>query len=130
MRGALPLALAALAGWVAPGCGGGGGDSVAAAGDTDAVEQVDPACVDVPVVTWNNWGEGFIIERCQSCHASASSARYGAPEEVTFDSLADVQALRARVLARAGGDDPTMPPSGGVPGDDRYLLEVWLTCWE
>jgi hypothetical protein len=32
------------------------------------------------------------------------------------------------ILGVAVGQEPTMPPRGGVDEEDRYLLEVWLTC--
>lgn len=95
----------------------------------DTGEPVDPICVDAPVVTWNNFGEGFLVENCQACHASTAPNRHDAPESVTFDTEEDVRTWKDRILARAAGDAPTMPPMGGTSPDDRYLLEVWLTCW-
>jgi hypothetical protein len=118
----------------------GGGDEGGGDGGEDSGEDsesgdsgLDTAadlCADAPTVTWANWGEGFIVERCQSCHASTSPARYGAPEDVTFDDHDQVLTWKDRILARAAGEDADMPPSGGVDEDDRYLLEVWLTCYE
>lgn len=87
-------------------------------------------CGTAPVVTYANFGEGFMTQNCQSCHASTASNRNGAPDQVVFDTLDDVLGQADRILARSVGDDATMPPSGGVSEDDRYLLEVWLTCWE
>lgn len=87
-------------------------------------------CADAPVVTWSNFLEGFFIENCQTCHASTSLERYGAPVGVTFDTLEQVLALEDRILARATGDAPSMPPGGGVSDEDRLLLEISLTCWE
>ncbi len=89
----------------------------------------DPLCEEAPVVTWDYWGEGFIQESCQSCHASTSSNRRGAPESVSFDTEEQVLDQAAAILAVATGEEPTMPPGGGVSEDDRYLLEVWLRCW-
>lgn len=100
-------------------CGGGEDDSAAAA-----------LCADAPVVTWDNFGEGFLTESCQSCHAAETPDRHGAPEEVTFDTEADALAWADRILARAAADPPTMPPAGGTHADDRELLTIWLTCWE
>lgn len=86
-------------------------------------------CADAPVLMWANFGEGFMVENCQACHASTSLDRNDAPESVVFDTLDDVKAQVDRILARATGDDPTMPPQGGVDADDRLRLEIWLTCW-
>lgn len=101
-------------------------------GDSGADTAPDPGpdpCAGVPVVSWTNFGEGFLVENCQACHASGTPNRYGAPEDVAFDTEADVRVHRDRILARATGEAPTMPPMGGVSDDDRYLLEVWLVCW-
>jgi cytochrome c5 len=112
MRPALPVLLL----W---GCGADPADTGAAG-----------ACDDAPVVTWESWGEGFLIQTCQTCHSATTPDRNGAPESVNFDTEDEVLALRDRILARATGDDPTMPPSGGVTEDDRLRLLTWLTCWE
>ncbi|MCK6504362.1 hypothetical protein L6R53_13330 [Myxococcota bacterium] len=100
-------------------CGDSGEDS----GSTDAL------CQDAPVVTWEYWGQGFLTESCQSCHASTSADRNGAPASVTFDTEAQVWTHRDAILATATGAEPTMPPRGGPSPDDRDLLEIWLRCW-
>jgi len=85
-------------------------------------------CDRAPIVTWDNFGAGFLVENCQPCHASASLARHDAPEDIAFDTLDDARALRQRILVVATGDEPEMPPAGGVSVADRALLEVWLRC--
>jgi len=97
--------------------------------ETDGGTVADEFCTDAPVVTYENWGEGFMVERCQSCHASGSVERNGAPAEISFDTHDAIVAQTDRILARAL-DVGDMPPSGGVTEDDLYLLEVWLSCWE
>ncbi len=115
------LLLAALAA-----CGADKGEAGVDSGDTGT-----PAwCDDAPVLTWANFGEGFVTESCQSCHASTTLDRRGAPADVVFDDRETTLALGDRVLARATGDRPTMPPQGGVTDDDRERLAIWLTCWE
>ena len=104
-------------------CGGADGD--ARGDDTGA----PPWCADAPVVTWDSFGQGFVTEHCQACHASETADRNGAPADVVFDTHAAVQGQAARMLARAGGPDPSMPPRGGVPDDDIEKLEIWLQCW-
>lgn len=86
-------------------------------------------CSDAPVIMWANFGEGFLKANCQSCHASTASDRSGAPEDVIFDTKADAVAQADRILARATGEDPTMPPQGGVTEQDREKLEIWLRCY-
>ncbi len=87
-------------------------------------------CEDAPVVTWNNFGQGFITEACQGCHASNTPDRYGAPETVVFDTVEVTWQQADRVLARATGDYPTMPPLGGTLQSDVQKLEYWLRCAE
>lgn len=85
-------------------------------------------CTDAPIATYETFGKGFMTQNCQTCHASTQTDREGAPDDVAFDTAAAVWALKDRVLARAAIDTPDMPPLGGTTEDDRYLLEVWLTC--
>lgn len=47
-----------------------------------------------------------------------------------FDTEAYALAWKARVLAVAGGERPSMPPRGGVSDDERLLLHLWLNCSE
>ncbi len=86
-------------------------------------------CADAPVIMYANFGEGFLIENCQACHASTSVDRNGAPDGVVFDTLDDAISQADRILAVATGDAATMPPQGGVDDEDREKLEIWLTCW-
>lgn len=98
---------------------------IACAATTESA--ADP-CADVPVVSWESFGAGFVTESCQTCHASTSPDRHDAPEDVVFDTAEDVWAHKDRVLATVTGDAPSMPPQGGLSEDDRYKLEAWLTC--
>ena len=47
---------------------------------------VNEACIDVPLITYASFGQGFITFNCQGCHGSGAANRQGAPEFVTFDS--------------------------------------------
>ncbi|MFT6145500.1 MAG: cytochrome c5 [Myxococcota bacterium] len=87
-----------------------------------------PICDDAPPTTWDNFGAGFVTENCQSCHASTSIDRNGAPETVTFDSEDDLWANSPDVLDVTTGDLPRMPPQGGVSDSERERLEVLLQC--
>ncbi|MCB9778971.1 MAG: hypothetical protein H6742_10440 [Alphaproteobacteria bacterium] len=119
-----------MSGWLllALACGAGGDDTGDAA-DGGLDSATEAFCQDAPVVTWNSFGQGFTTEACQTCHASTTAERNGAPDSVTFDTLDDVRAHSDRILARATGDEPDMPPRGGVSDDDRARLEIWLRCW-
>lgn len=85
-------------------------------------------CVDAPVVTWASFGDGFLEENCRSCHGPNAPDRHGAPEGVTLDDRDTVLAQADLLLAVTVEDDASMPPEGGVHEDDRWLLELWLTC--
>ena len=86
-------------------------------------------CADAPVTTYDNFGQGFLTENCQTCHASGSADRNSAPADVIFDTEGDVAAQADLILAMATGDEPQMPPEGGVTDDDRSRLEIWLRCY-
>ena len=84
---------------------------------------------EVPLVSWETFGEGFLTTYCQGCHAADSLDRQKAPETIVFDTEEDALANKAGILAAAASDAPTMPPNGG-PGDaDRDKLDIWLTCF-
>lgn len=117
MKRALGLALVAVVAAGICGC-----DTTPAA--SDAPEWCDQA----PVLTWDNFGAGFLLENCQPCHASGADDRHDAPRTVAFDSLERVVILRGAILDQATGPEPPMPPAGGVSDSDRALLEAWLEC--
>lgn len=103
-------------------------DSVPRWHDTDTSE---PYCADVPTVTYESFGRGFLTGNCQACHASTTANRYGAPEDVTFDTVEEVWARAEQILDVAtwyDEDEPSMPPQGGVTTDDQTRLEWWLRC--
>ena len=87
----------------------------------------DDRCADLPRVTWDEWGWGFMTTYCQGCHASTAPDRYGAPEGVFFDTEADTLLWAERVRIRTL-EDLDMPPAGGVPPDELEILGWWLDC--
>ena len=97
--------------------------------DTAVDSAESSACeTGTPSLSWDNFGEGFLLENCQPCHAGNAQNRFEAPEEVTFDNKAQAWYWAERILARATGEDADMPPAGGVSDDDKQRLEWWLTC--
>ena len=98
-----------------------------ACGASPDAESAD-ACTDAPVVTYETFGAGFLIQYCQSCHASTAPDRAGAPADVVFDTADDAWTWRERILERAASEPPTMPPLGGTTEDDRARLRTWLDC--
>jgi uncharacterized membrane protein len=96
--------------------------------DTADSTVPDLQCEDAQLVTYTNFGKSFFTHSCQGCHASTAPDRYGAPEEVQFDTLDWVWEQSAVILAVAAGDEPSMPPQGGVTDDERTKLKWWLQC--
>jgi uncharacterized membrane protein len=85
-------------------------------------------CEDAPVVTYANFGQGFLLENCAGCHAATTPERYGAPAELTFDTVDEAWAHAADILATTAPDDAIMPPGSPASADDRTLLRWWLEC--
>ncbi len=105
--------------------------------EEDTLPEVQPDtggfCADAPVLTWNNFGQGLLIEHCQACHAAEATYRDGdnpPPANVFFDTHEDAITWRDRILAVTTGDDPIMPPRGGLSELDRQRIEIWLVCGE
>ena len=94
-----------------------------------ADDEPTDACTDAPVVSYATFGAGFLDTQCQGCHASTAIDRHGAPDDVIFDTAADAERFGPRILARAGGTAPDMPPAGGASDDDRERLRLWVTCF-
>ena len=101
---------------------------LACAGPGDSASSDNSAaCADAPDVRWDNWGHGFFLTYCGACHSSGSANRNGAPEDVNFDTEADVVAWKDRIQVRVL-DESTMPMGGGVYPEDLDLLKVMLAC--
>ena len=100
---------------------------LACSGGTDTADTAPAACADAPNVTWASFGDGFFATYCRACHSANTAERYGAPEAVNFDTLADVRTFQDSVR-RTVLDDQSMPVGGGVSDDDARLLDYFLTC--
>ena len=118
-----------VTGWVCCalhiGCGG----QAKTASDSGSAQPLSPPCDEAASVSYANFGEGFLVENCQGCHASTSADRHGAPVGVIFDTLAQAWDQADRILERSVyADSNTMPPAGGPNEDDLVRLEWWLVC--
>ena len=85
-------------------------------------------CTTSPL-TYDNFGEPFVLDWCRGCHSSALPAgmRQLAPLDVNFDTRDDVRDWSPRILAVAG-TSRIMPPAGGPSDHERELLVEWLAC--
>ena len=81
---------------------------------------------------WNytNVGKPFLMSWCTSCHHSdlAEQYRAGATVGVDLETYALVQQYSDRILARATGETPTMPPAGGPTTEEIERFQQWLEC--
>lgn len=80
-------------------------------------------------LTYDNFGRAFLSTWCQRCHGAAGPAREGAPGGYDFGTEKDAIAWRARIFARAAGENTTMPPGPDDPPlEERQKLAEWLSC--
>ena len=95
--------------------------------EDSAVPTIHPLCEEGYELTWDNFGQGFMLTYCTSCHSAESPNRFDAPEGINFDTEEEVEAWRD-VLRQVVLEDETMPLGGGVFPDDLYLFEIYLEC--
>lgn len=87
---------------------------------------VDPCSTST--LSWNEPGNGLLLEYCDTCHSATSENRNGAPDTVTFDTEAEVAALQASMIRMI--DAGSMPPGMPIAEQDKTLLLDWLGCME
>ncbi len=96
----------------------------------EATTPTAERCDDVPTVSWDTFGHGFLTAYCQGCHADTAENRHGAPTSVAFGTPEDAVTHKDRIRARATGESPDMPPAGGPNAAELERLEIWLTCFD
>ena len=87
-----------------------------------------PVCDTAADVTYAEFGESFLRQHCQGCHASTSTNRQGAPSTIYFDTVEDVWRLSADILRVTTSEIPTMPPAWTLEEHDIEMLRWWLEC--
>lgn len=97
---------------------------------TPSTELSEEPCPPIgTLLTYQNFGAGFINSYCQSCHGSQSPDRAGAPADFSFDTVAQIRQHRARIYVRAAGNNTSMPPGTVAPTPaERDQLGEWLSC--
>ena len=111
--------------------GDSGGDSGSGSGDTGAVSYIEGReCPSDSYLTWESFGEGFMLDHCTGCHSALleEGQRAGAPLGVDFNTQALVQDQLDRIYARSADDNTTMPPTDTVDTWERAALGEWLAC--
>ena len=89
----------------------------------------DAAC-EQSVLTYENFGELYMLDWCRGCHSSAlvEGMRQGAPVEFNFEDVETIRELAPMIALKATGPMPVMPPAAGPSDDERALLAEWLAC--
>jgi hypothetical protein len=110
------------------------GEADGSAATTDATDGSTGTAVDAcaeNILTWENFGEPFMLTWCTGCHHSSipTAERANAPCGVNLDSHGDVLFWQQRILDRAVVMKPTpMPPAAIIPEDDLALLKQYIEC--
>lgn len=115
---------AALAAMLAGACAGESAPGGEPPPDPDSQQCKDSA------LTYENFAAPFVITWCRGCHGvnQPMAMRQDAPTGVNFDTAAEVRGASDRLLVRATGATPTMPPAGGPSDEERALLAEWIGC--
>ena len=93
-------------------------------------EDSATGCERMPPLTYENFGEPFMLDWCRGCHSAAlaDGLRQGAPLEFNFEDVETIRELAPVISLKAVGPMPVMPPAAGPSADERALLEEWLAC--
>lgn len=79
--------------------------------------------------SYDSFGRGFMVQHCQSCHASRALDRQGAPPAYVFDTVEDVRRFADRIYERSAAGNASMPPGPDDPSEEeRDALAEWLAC--
>lgn len=87
--------------------------------------QIVPTGGGTEQVTYDTTKEIFELN-CIFCHSTHKSGifRNGAPPDVNLDTYEGVKAAISRANPRIQAG--TMPPTGGIPLEDRALIQQWV----
>ncbi len=102
---------------------------------TSTAELNDPFitnrhCPPDSAVTWQSFGQGFLLDHCVGCHSDLLEEDYrmGAPLDADFNTQQQTQDWLVRLYERAADENTTMPPVDSVSAEQRYLFGEWLAC--
>ena len=102
--------------------------------DEASQDDLGAVCPPDSHLTWENFGEPFLLTWCTSCHSSHLSGegdpneRQNAPLGSDFDTYAHYLDWAEDVDDRAGGNNTSMPPAGGPTEAERVMLSEWIAC--
>ena len=98
-------------------------------GADSAASATAAFCANAPTLTWESYGQGFMATYCLACHSANARDRFGAPEDMNFDTAGETWSFQEQILS-AVVETSTEPPGGGVYAEDKQALEAWLRCAE
>ncbi len=109
--------------------------STSSASTTDADSSTGADLCAENMLTWENFGEAFMLSWCTGCHNSQlpTAQRAGAPCAVNLDSHAGALPFAANIKLRVvdwqmyEGTKP-MPPAAIIPDEELALLREWIDC--
>lgn len=113
--------------------GGGSSGEAGSTGDAEGSSTGVDACAE-SVLSWENFGEPFVLTWCTGCHHSQlpTAERACAPCGVNLDTHAGASTwapiIGLRVLDYEAHGLSPMPPAATIPEDDLLLLREWLDC--
>ena len=98
-------------------------------------DKIDPITVNPPppdggnsdaVISYDMDIKPILDSHCILCHASDKQGleRNGAPVQVNLDSYENVTPFAQNANARI--QSGTMPPTGGIPLEERTLFQGWI----
>jgi uncharacterized membrane protein len=98
--------------------------------DQPELPPEEEACAPESSLTWQSFGEPFLLDHCTGCHSSklAEGFRGGAPVGVDFNTHEQTLMWLERIAARSADDNKTMPPVDTVSEEARVLLGDWIAC--
>jgi len=80
-------------------------------------------------LTWENFGKGFFLAYCNSCHSAPDGQRQGAPDDEVFATVQGVRTHAALIFENSAATNDAMPPGPYPPPiAQRDQLAVWLAC--
>ena len=98
-------------------------------------------CPTGSVLTWENFGEAFLLSHCTGCHSSQLDGsgpppgnRQGAPVGIDFDTYELTREFAVQIYNQAADTNALMPPKDNIPVDnpvsvdDREALGDWVAC--
>ena len=102
-------------------------------GSANASEKPQKSAMVCPsgtLLTYENFGQGFMENYCTSCHSRELSVteRGGAPENANFEQKDDIAVWRFPIYSTMFSKVPTMPPQTEVPAYKLQLMNEWLRC--